>query len=70
MATWPDTATAVGARLGVAGEVEVLAPLGLEDLFSLVLRHNPVRVDEAVFLERIARKRWTERWPELKLVSS
>jgi hypothetical protein len=70
VATWPETATAVGARLSVAGHVDVLAPLGLEDLFALVVRHNPARVDSAVFRERLARKRWAERWPELKIVQS
>jgi hypothetical protein len=70
MASWPETATAVGARLCVGGRLQILAPLGLDDLFSLVLRHNPVRVGTAVFLERVARKRWTERWPELKVVSN
>jgi hypothetical protein len=65
MATWPETATAVGARLTRSGGVEVIAPLGLDDLFDLVLRHNPARVDDSAFRARIAEKGWCERWPEL-----
>jgi uncharacterized protein len=68
VATWTETATAVGARHSVDGKVDVLAPFGLEDLFALVVRPNPERVDRTAFLERVARKRWIERWPELKIV--
>lgn len=67
LATWPETATAVAARLGDGG-VEVLAPLGLEDLFGLVARHNPAVASAEVFAARVASKRWRQRWPGLRVV--
>jgi hypothetical protein len=69
VATWPETATAVGVRLATHGTVDVLAPLGLADLFGLCLRRNPVQTAE-VFWSRVAEKCWTQRWPELELVAA
>ena len=68
--SWPETATAVGARLDGRGGLEVLAPFGLEDLMSLQLRHNEAGADREVFWKRVRDKRWLERWPELKVVGS
>jgi hypothetical protein len=70
VATWPETATAVALRLQHDERVEVLAPLGLADLFALRLRHNPAQVGVDVFCRRVADKRWLQRWPELTLVGS
>jgi hypothetical protein len=67
LATWPETATAVAVRLGDEG-IEVLAPLGLEDLFGRVARHNPAVASVAVFRRRVEAKRWRERWPGLEVV--
>lgn len=68
VATWPETATAVGVRLAGDDTVEVLAPLGLADLFALRLRQNPSQTGVDVFWKRVTAKRWMERWPELKMV--
>jgi uncharacterized protein len=68
LATWPETATAVGVRLTVEGEIDVLAPLGLADLLALRLRHNAARADADVFWRRVESKRWLQRWPELQIV--
>ncbi|MBK5512611.1 nucleotidyltransferase family protein [Pseudomonas sp. TH15] len=67
MIYWPETATAVGVRLGRNDEIEVSAPLGLEDLFSLVVRPTERFSTEkyALFLDRVQSKRWHEIWPEL-----
>lgn len=67
VATWPDTATALAVRLEYDGSLRVLAPCGLDDLFDLVLRWNPVRVSHADFLARVRAKGWLERWPRLRL---
>ncbi len=68
MTHWPETATAIGARLGKGG-VEILAPFGLTDLFKLVIRPTPAFAGErqAVVVDRLEKKRWLERWPKLKL---
>ncbi|WP_178022407.1 nucleotidyltransferase family protein [uncultured Paenibacillus sp.] len=68
MLHWPETATAVGARLNAAGDVELIAPLGLEDLLSLQVRQGPYFRDHAAFLQRVNGKAWLSRWPRLVLV--
>lgn len=70
LAHWPETATAVAARLGPAG-VEVLAPHGLDDLFGLILRPTPAhRARPAAMLARAAAKAWTARWPGLRVLTA
>ena len=74
MARWPDTATAVAARLGPAGAVELAAPWGVDDLLAGVLRPTPAfAADPAkrdAFARRIAAKGWLRRWPDLRLLPS
>ncbi len=69
MTHWPETATAVGVRLGALEEIEVAAPLGLDDLFDLIVR--PTAAFRAgkrqVYLERLAAKGWSETWPGLRI---
>lgn len=70
MARWPDTATAVAARLGPAG-VELAAPWGVDDLLAGVVRPTPAfATDPAkreVFARRVASKNWLRRWPGLRI---
>lgn len=68
MRYWPETATAVAARLNAAGEVELIAPFGLDDLLSLRVRQGPYFHDHHVFQKRVHDKEWLRRWPLLKLV--
>ncbi|MGK7865988.1 nucleotidyltransferase family protein [Falsiroseomonas sp. E2-1-a20] len=65
LARWPETATAVAARLR-AGRLEILAPHGVADLLGFVLR-TPHGGDRAAMLARIAAKGWRTRWPRLRL---
>lgn len=65
---WPETATAVGVTLGAAGDLDVIAPYGLDDLLGMVLRRNPKQVTRAYFLERAERKRIAERWPHVAIL--
>jgi uncharacterized protein len=69
MRHWPETATAVGVRLGAWGEVEVAAPLGLDDLFGLIVRPTDrFGADKhPVYLERIRSKHWERHWPGLRV---
>ncbi|MHC6224049.1 nucleotidyltransferase family protein [Pseudomonas sp. X10] len=68
MSHWPETATAVAVRRTAADQCEVLAPLGLEDLFELVLRPTRRFVSQKreVYEERIRSKGWLSRWPGLQ----
>lgn len=67
IATWPEYATCVGLALNADDTMDVIAPYGLDDLFALLLRHNPLRATRDVFVERIATRGWLQRWPKLRL---
>jgi uncharacterized protein len=69
MRHWPETATAVAVRLGCSDSIEVNAPLGLDDLFALRLRPTPHFLTDKlpIFMDRVASKRWIDRYPRLSL---
>jgi hypothetical protein len=67
LAHWPETATAVAARLA-GGRVEVLAPHGLADLLACRVRPTPAHAaDPSVVRARLAAKGWAARWPFLRI---
>src|SRR3954468_17174826 len=68
VATWPETATAVGLRLTGDDRLVVEAPLGLDDLLGMVHRRNPRRVSVEEYTRRLRGKRIAERWPRLTVV--
>jgi uncharacterized protein len=68
VATWPETATAVGLRLTDDGQLRVCAPFGLDDLLGLVHRRNPRRVSVEEYERRLSTKRIAERWPRAAIV--
>jgi uncharacterized protein len=68
VATWPETCTCVAVQLSGDGSLQVIAPLGLEDLFGLVLRRNPRRVTEKLFRQRLRSKQIQQRWPGVRVV--
>jgi hypothetical protein len=63
IATWPEYATCVGVALCHDDDIEILAPYGLTDLYSMVLRHNPIRATKEMYMQRVIQKRLVERWP-------
>ena len=67
VATWPEYATCVGVCLNEDGSLGVVAPHGLDDLFELRVRHNPLRASVATYRQRVAEKRFGERWPRLSI---
>jgi hypothetical protein len=56
---------AVGARLKPNGEIEIVAPFGLDDIFALHVRPNPLRPRSGSF-DRTARSAQA-RWPEITI---
>jgi uncharacterized protein len=68
VATWPETATAVAARLGPEGTIELCAPYGLDDLLGGVWRRNPTRASLAESQARLARHRPQQRWPRVTVI--
>lgn len=69
VASWPEYATAVGIRLEADDSLTVIAPLGLDDLFGMIVRRNPARVSLATYRARIEQKRYTLRWPRVQIIS-
>lgn len=57
---------AVGVRLEADDRITVAAPFGLDDLFSFVIRPNPVLANRDSFTEKAARAK--ALWPELTVV--
>ncbi len=55
---------AVGARLDREGRMEIFAPFGLVDIFSMRLRPNPIRKTSGFQRTAEAAK---ARWPELRI---
>ncbi len=67
MRHWPETATAVAARLADDDSIDLNAPLGLDDLFSLRLTPTYAFATRKrpVFDKRVSEKGWLERYPLL-----
>lgn len=72
MRHWPETATAVAARRQTGRCIEVCAPLGLEDLFALVLRPTSrFAIDKHdIYKARSFTKAWETKWPQLTQAGS
>ncbi len=58
-----STTYAVGARMNAGGEIEIVAPFGVEDIFALRIRPNPLRPLSSGF-DRAAQSA-KARWPEI-----
>lgn len=67
---WLETTAAVAVRLGKDGKPALLAPLGLDDLFTMTVRPTPHAGAErlAAYRVRQAEKDWTARWPRVKVL--
>lgn len=69
MRYWCEIATAVAVRLGQDGTVEVAAPFGLDDVFSLIVRPT-VRFQgdkRHIYRARLEDKGWHRQWPLLTI---
>jgi hypothetical protein len=66
---WPETATAVAVRLGMDDVIEVAAPLGLDDLFNLIVRPTARFEMEKrpIYVDRVRSKMWLATWPDLTI---
>ena len=72
MRFWPETATAVAARLEEDGRIAIAAPFGLDDLFGLVLRPTPAFAGDrrGIMQRRVDGKGWRQTWPLLALATT
>jgi hypothetical protein len=69
VASWLERTHCVAMRLTEADQIEIIAPLGLEDLLSVVVRRNPSRSDVDTYRHRCEIKHYEERWPTVTVVS-
>ena len=64
---WPETATAMVARLRGDGEIEIIAPHGFDDLFRLVVSPTPHFWEKPEkYRSRVSQKNWGQHWPRLR----
>ena len=70
MRHWVELETAIGAKLSSSGQVELVAPFGIEALFGNTITINLGRVKPIDFKRRIESKRWLELWPNLKVANA
>lgn len=72
MRFWPETATAIAARRSQSDRCEVASPLGVQDLFNLILRPTARFCTEKrnIYNERIRSKAWISSWPLLKSITT
>lgn len=69
IATWPEFATSVGIWLQPDGEIGIVAPHGLDDLFGMVVRRNPARISFDGYAQRLASKDYAARWPRVTIIA-
>jgi hypothetical protein len=66
---FPETATSVAVRLDDDGELSILAPHGVRDLFDKVVRPTPFHDKyPTAYNRRIAEKNWSANWPDVQVV--
>ena len=64
---WPECCTAIAARRADQ-TIELLAPFGLHDLLSMVVRPTPSFASRMeVYRSRINGKGWQRPWPNLRI---
>ena len=68
VSTWPEPAVCVAVRLRENNDLEVIAPLGLDDLMEMKVRRNPRRVSAETYRYRVESKRYTQRWPMVRVL--
>ena len=68
---WPETATAIGVTLADSGQLRLIAPYGIDDLVNFIVRPTPIFLNSIdVLEERVRKKQWLEKWPEIKIVKN
>ena len=69
---WCETPTAIAIRLSHRNDIDIIAPLGLGDLFGLIVRptpyarSNPHKLSQ--YHERMAKKNWPRQWPKIRVL--
>jgi len=67
---WPETATAIAARI-FAGDVQLIAPHGIDDLVGMIVRPTPAfSCKLPIYRSRLATRAWARRWPMLRFIDA
>lgn len=70
---FPETATAIGARLDAHNQVILTVPHGVSDLLSMTVRPTPFTREKKkrmmIYNERMKQKNWQNSWPLLKIIA-
>lgn len=73
LSKFPERCTSIGVRLN-KGELEILAPYGIEDITSFVVQPTPYFSGDTgrmlAYQNRVTKKNWQERWPQLVIENS
>lgn len=69
MSFWPEEETAIGVRLTNSGELELVAPFGVEMLWNYSITLNRKRPKPLDFKKRVDEKKWLTTWPKLKPIT-
>ncbi|WP_100487972.1 nucleotidyltransferase family protein [Sporolactobacillus pectinivorans] len=68
---FPETATAIGARLNSSDKVILMVPQGISDLIHMIVRPTPFFAKSedrlTVYRKRIKDKNWQKKWPSLQI---
>lgn len=68
IAHWLETPTCVAVSLGSGEHIPVVAPYGVGDLLSLIVRPTPSGLKKpSQYRRRIEEKNWASRWPRLTI---
>jgi uncharacterized protein len=66
---WLETPTCVAVKLSAAGELELIAPYGVDDLVTMIVRPTPRgREKPEAYRDRVRAKQWQRTWPKLVLL--
>ncbi len=67
---WLETPTAVAVRLTDRDRLELLAPLGIDDLLAMRVAPTPYARDKqaARYAARVTAKPWARQWPRIEIV--
>lgn len=67
---WLETPTAVAVRMDDGGTLELLAPLGVDDLLAMRITPTPHARKHRLgsYRERVLDKPWARQWPQLDII--
>lgn len=67
MSKWPETVTAVGMTKDEEGNIKVIAPYGVDDIFNMKVRRSPLFKNKEYVRKRVINKNWKNIWPMIEI---